>query len=70
MYCLNAITRLDLDKKYYLSKELNKKIKKIQGSISIQHFLTIQKRQNPNKIKGFCHFIFHQLSKTGFCYGL
>lgn len=35
---LNAITGLDLDKKYYLPKELNKKSKKFQGSISIQHF--------------------------------
>ena len=44
---LNAITGLDLDKKYYLPKELNKKSKKFQGSISIQHFFNHTKAAEP-----------------------
>ena len=44
---LNAITGLDLDKKYYLPKELNKKSKKFQGSISIQHFFNHTKAADP-----------------------
>ena len=44
---LNAITGLDLDKKYYLPKELNKKSKKFQGSIYIQHFFNHTKAAEP-----------------------
>lgn len=44
---LNAITGLDLDKKYYLPKELKKKSKKFQGSISIQHFFNHTKAAEP-----------------------
>ena len=44
---LNAITGLDLDKKYYLPKELNKKSKKFQGSIAIQHFFNHTKAAEP-----------------------
>ncbi|WP_331487620.1 hypothetical protein [Lachnoanaerobaculum gingivalis] len=36
---LNAIFNLELDKKYYQPKDLNKKTKKFQLELSIQHFL-------------------------------
>lgn len=48
---LNAIMDLGLDKKYYQPKELNKKLKKFQSKISIQHFERCQKRRKSNKYK-------------------